>query len=114
MQDREPIIPDHIWSLPRKPAGLPDVLSRNRDDVLVLREPYGDRARPVLLATMALAASFALGWAGALNWPEVANLLGVAETTIKTHLRRIFIKTGAERQADLIKLAAGFAMPLSR
>jgi DNA-binding CsgD family transcriptional regulator len=46
--------------------------------------------------------------------PEVANLLGVAETTIKTHLRRIFIKTGAERQADLIKLAAGFAMPLSR
>jgi len=77
MQDREPIIPDHIWSLPRKPAGLPDVLSRNRDDVLVLREPYGDRARPVLLATMALAASFALGWAGALNWPEVANLLAV-------------------------------------
>jgi hypothetical protein len=77
MQDREPIIPDHIWSLPRKPAGLPDVLSRNRDDALVLREPYGDRARPVLLATMALAASFGLGWAGALNWPEAANLLGI-------------------------------------
>ena len=83
MQDREPIIPDHIWSLPRKPAGLPDVLSRNRDDVLVLREPYGDRARPVLLATMALAASFALGWAGALNWPEVANLLGVDQIAQK-------------------------------
>ena len=77
MQDREPIIPDHIWSLPRKPAGMPDVLSRNRDDVLVLREPYGERARPFLLATMALAASFALGWAGALHWPEVANLIGV-------------------------------------
>ena len=83
MQDREPIIPDHIWSLPRKPAGLPDVLSRNRDDVLVLRGPYGDRARPVLLATMALAASFALGWAGALNWPEVANLLGVDQIAQK-------------------------------
>ncbi len=77
MQDREPIFPDHIWSLPRQPAGLPDVLSRNRDDVLVLREPYGARARPFLLATMALAASFALGWAGALHWPEVANLIGV-------------------------------------
>ena len=77
MQDREPIIPDHIWSLPRKPAGLPDLLSRTRDDVLVLREPFGERARPVALATMALAASFALGWAGAVNWPEVANLLGV-------------------------------------
>ena len=83
MQDREPIIPDHIWSLPRKPAGLPDVLSRNRDDVLVLREPYGDRARPVLLTTMALAASFALGWAVALNWPEVANLLGVDQIAQK-------------------------------
>jgi hypothetical protein len=56
---------------------MPDVLSRNRDDVLVLREPYVARARPFLLATMALAASFALGWAGALHWPEVENLIGV-------------------------------------
>src|SRR6185503_9014530 len=76
MQDREPSFTDHIWSLPRRPAGLPDVLSRNRDDVLVLREPYGARARPFLLATMALGASFALGWTGALHWPEVANLTG--------------------------------------
>jgi hypothetical protein len=77
MQDREPIFTDHTWSLPRRPAGLSDILSRNRDDVLVLREPYGARARPFLLATMALAASFALGWAGALHWPEVADLIGV-------------------------------------
>ena len=83
MQDREPIIPDHIWSLPRKPAGLPDLLSRTRDDVLVLREPYGERARPLLLATMALAVSFALGWAGALHWPEVANLIGVDQIAQK-------------------------------
>jgi hypothetical protein len=86
MQDREPITPGHIWlrdvagsALPRQPAGLSDILSRNRDDVLVLREPYGDRARPIVLATMALAGSFLLGWAGALNWPEVANLLGVGQ-----------------------------------
>ena len=83
MQDREPIFPDHIWSLPRKPAGLPDLLSRNRDDVLVLREPYGARTRPFLLATMALAASFALGWAGALHWPEVASLIGVDQIAQK-------------------------------
>ena len=76
MQDREPIFLEHSW-YPRRPAGMPDVLSRNRDDVLVLREPYVARARPFLLATMALAASFALGWAGALHWPEVANLIGV-------------------------------------
>jgi DNA-binding CsgD family transcriptional regulator len=43
---------------------------------------------------------------------EVAQALGVAETTIKTHLQRVFAKTGTSRQADLVKLAAGFSNPL--
>jgi len=45
---------------------------------------------------------------------EVSEALGVAETTIKTHLSRLFAKTGASRQADLIKLAAGLTAPLAR
>jgi DNA-binding CsgD family transcriptional regulator/PAS domain-containing protein len=45
--------------------------------------------------------------------PEVAVALGVAETTIKTHLSRLFEKTGATRQADLVKLVAGYATPLT-
>jgi DNA-binding CsgD family transcriptional regulator len=45
--------------------------------------------------------------------PEVATALGVAETTIKTHLGRLFEKTGATRQADLVKLVAGFSSPLA-
>ena len=44
--------------------------------------------------------------------PEVAQNLGVADTTIKTHLSRLFEKTGAGRQADLVKLVAGFSNPL--
>ena len=44
--------------------------------------------------------------------PEVAMALGVAETTIKTHLGRLFVKTGAVRQADLVKIVAGYASPL--
>jgi DNA-binding CsgD family transcriptional regulator/PAS domain-containing protein len=44
--------------------------------------------------------------------PEVAAALGVAETTIKTHLGRLFVKTGAVRQADLVKIVAGYASPL--
>lgn len=44
--------------------------------------------------------------------PETAAALGIAETTAKTHLHRIFAKTGVSRQADLVKLAAGFANPL--
>jgi DNA-binding CsgD family transcriptional regulator/PAS domain-containing protein len=44
--------------------------------------------------------------------PEVATALGVADSTIKTHVRRLFDKTGAGRQADLVKLVAGFFSPL--
>jgi DNA-binding CsgD family transcriptional regulator len=44
--------------------------------------------------------------------PEVAEALGIAETTVKTHLGRVYKKTGADRQADLVKLVAGFSNPL--
>jgi DNA-binding CsgD family transcriptional regulator len=43
---------------------------------------------------------------------ETARALGVAEATVKTHLHRLFGKTGACRQADLVKLVAGFSNPL--
>jgi DNA-binding CsgD family transcriptional regulator len=45
--------------------------------------------------------------------PETAAALGVAETTVKTHLHRVFAKTETRRQADLVKLAAGFSSPLA-
>jgi DNA-binding CsgD family transcriptional regulator len=44
--------------------------------------------------------------------PEVAPVLGISETTVKTHLQRVFDKTGTNRQADLVKLIAGFMSPL--
>ncbi|MDI2070302.1 helix-turn-helix transcriptional regulator [Bradyrhizobium sp. Mp27] len=44
--------------------------------------------------------------------PETAVALGIAETTVKTHLHRVFAKTGVSRQADLVKLAAGFSNPV--
>jgi DNA-binding CsgD family transcriptional regulator len=40
--------------------------------------------------------------------PEVSKALGIAETTVKTHLGRLYQKTGLGRQADLVKLVAGF------
>ena len=46
--------------------------------------------------------------------PDIAAKLGIAETTVKTHLGRLFEKTGARRQADLVKIAAGFAVPFAR
>ena len=39
----------------------------------------------------------------------MAVALGVAATTVKTHLARLFAKTGTNRQADLVKLVAGFS-----
>ena len=45
--------------------------------------------------------------------PETAENLGIAETTVKTHLHRVFAKTGASRQADLVKIAASFSSPLT-
>jgi DNA-binding CsgD family transcriptional regulator len=45
--------------------------------------------------------------------PEVSEALGIAVTTVKTHLGRLFEKTGVDRQADLVKVVAGFATPLA-
>jgi DNA-binding CsgD family transcriptional regulator len=43
---------------------------------------------------------------------EVAEILGVREGTIRTHLHHIFEKTQTDRQADLVRLVASFANPL--
>jgi DNA-binding CsgD family transcriptional regulator len=45
--------------------------------------------------------------------PEVAVALGIAESTVKTHLGRLYEKTGAKRQADLVKIFASYTTPLA-
>jgi DNA-binding CsgD family transcriptional regulator/PAS domain-containing protein len=45
---------------------------------------------------------------------EIAPVLGISEATVKTHLQRIFAKTETGRQADLVKLVAGYMSPLGR
>ena len=40
---------------------------------------------------------------------ELATAFGVADTTVRTHVNRLFEKTGVTRQADLVKLVAGYA-----
>jgi DNA-binding CsgD family transcriptional regulator len=42
--------------------------------------------------------------------PEVSQALGIAATTVKTHLGRLFEKTSV-RQTGLVKVVAGFATP---
>jgi len=45
--------------------------------------------------------------------PEIAPVLGMSEATVRTHLRHVFDKTGANRQADLVKLVAAYMSPLA-
>lgn len=42
---------------------------------------------------------------------DAAHRLGVAPSTVKTHLLRVFEKTGCRRQVELVKLAASLAAP---
>jgi len=44
---------------------------------------------------------------------EVAPVLGISEPTVRTHLQHIFEKTNTSRQAELVKLVAGYMSPLS-
>ena len=44
--------------------------------------------------------------------PAVAEVVGISQATVKTHLQGLFAKTGTSRQADLVKLVATHASPL--
>jgi DNA-binding CsgD family transcriptional regulator len=62
------------------------------------------------LTPMELRVLFAIVQVGGV--PEVAAMMGSSSSTIRTHLRRLFSKTGTDRQADLVKLVAGYTNPL--
>jgi DNA-binding CsgD family transcriptional regulator len=62
------------------------------------------------LTPMELRVLFAIVQVGGV--PEVAAMMGSSGSTIRTHLRRLFSKTGTDRQADLVKLVAGYTNPL--
>lgn len=48
-----------------------------------------------------------------LSASKSALSLGIGENTLKTHLNRIFAKTGTRRQADLVKLVSDMGVPLA-
>jgi DNA-binding CsgD family transcriptional regulator/PAS domain-containing protein len=54
----------------------------------------------------------ALALAPGLGVKEAADLLGIRETTAKSHLQRIFEKTGTSRQAELIQLLMAATPPV--
>jgi DNA-binding CsgD family transcriptional regulator len=51
--------------------------------------------------------------AAGMTIDEAAAALGIAKTTTKTHLARIFSKTGVARQAELLALLHRLTPPLA-
>lgn len=49
---------------------------------------------------------------GGMSSVATSLSLGISENTLKTHLNRVYAKTGAGRQADLVKLIADIGTPL--
>jgi len=77
---------------------------------LATRSPPEVIAKTYRLTPMELRVLLAIVEVGGV--PQVAETLGIGEGTVKTHLKRLNEKTGARRQADLVKLFAGYASPL--
>jgi DNA-binding CsgD family transcriptional regulator/PAS domain-containing protein len=53
-----------------------------------------------------------LSLAQGLGGMEVADMLGISEATVRTHLQHMYSKTGTSRQSDLLRLLSNSAPPL--
>jgi DNA-binding CsgD family transcriptional regulator len=78
-----------------------------REATLDLPSPPEAVARQFNLTPAELRVLFAIVAIGGV--PEVAPVLGVSEQTVKSQLHRIYDKTATRRQADLVKLVAGYS-----
>jgi DNA-binding CsgD family transcriptional regulator len=74
--------------------------------------PFETITQHFKLTTAEMRVLFAIVQVGGV--PDAAPVLGVSETTVKTHLQHVFEKTGTNRQADLVKLVASYVSPLAR
>jgi len=53
-----------------------------------------------------------LSLAQGLGGMEIADMLGISEATVRTHLQHMYSKTGTSRQSDLLRLLSNSAPPL--
>jgi DNA-binding CsgD family transcriptional regulator len=77
---------------------------------LDLPSPLEAIAQHFRLTPMELRVLFTIVEMGSV--PEVADVLGISEATVKTHLHHVFQKTKTGRQSELVKLVAGYSNPL--
>jgi hypothetical protein len=118
MQHREPSTFD-IWSgnvvdrhRSQKSADLFNFLRSDRDPVLVVREPFGDRARGAVWVTAAIIASFGLGWAGGLNWPQFATELRLLAVALKEAPAPHIAEARSAGKVEAVRKTASAADPV--
>jgi DNA-binding CsgD family transcriptional regulator/PAS domain-containing protein len=90
-------------------AGAAAVFVQNGD------APFAPPAFQALAQTYALTVSelrVLLAIAERGGAADAAEALGIGEATVRTHLHRLFAKTGTSRQSDLVRLVARYMSPL--
>jgi DNA-binding CsgD family transcriptional regulator/PAS domain-containing protein len=92
------------------PAAMAAIFVATR---LVSRVPSTE-AISALFALTAMESRVLERIAAGLTNAEIAETLGIAVSTVRTHLHHIFDKTGMRRQAELVALVASFELPVSR
>jgi DNA-binding CsgD family transcriptional regulator len=85
--------------------------------LILLRHPEPELRSPIAVATAAFKLTRAETQVLAQileghTLAEAASILGVARSTVKTHLEAIYAKTGTHRMNDLVRLAVGLVTPL--
>jgi DNA-binding CsgD family transcriptional regulator len=73
------------------------------------QEPLGEDVVTMLFDLTPTEATVFTRLADGNTVAEAALALGIGEGTVRTHLHRIFAKTGTRRQAELVKLGASLA-----
>lgn len=105
-----------LYVLPLRHGSLRPGLSPNAAAAIIMTRNVGSKAAPsealsaLFDLTAAEAKVFSLIAAGK-SVAQAARALDVQPSTAKTHLLRIFSKTGTHRQADLIRLSGSLSLP---
>ncbi|MFN0113237.1 MAG: PAS-domain containing protein [Paracoccaceae bacterium] len=93
---------------------VPDPSDRKAAAIQISGEPSGGSAGEAIACLFGLTRAetrVTEGIIGGRPLKEVARDMGIAPATAKTHLLRVFRKTGSHRQVDLIRLAASLELP---
>ena len=92
------------------PTGVTGIFPASRSASVVVLIEAPDRGEAAPLDAFArdhrlspAEAGLAARLVGGLSLSQAADALGITQNTARTHLKRVFSKTGAQRQADLVR-----------